>query len=62
MNWLEKPEFAQVRAHFFARFLMDYHNRSDESFQICNSQSCELSEKGFEKFRETFKVKGSENA
>lgn len=54
MEWLQKPEFLEVRSHFFSRFVMDYHNRKDDSFQICNATSCELTGKGIEEFQKVF--------
>lgn len=54
MEWLQKPEFLEVRSHFFSRFVMDYHSRQDDSFQICNANSCELTGKGIEEFQNVF--------
>lgn len=61
-EWLKNPEFLQMRSHFFSRFVMDYHTRDNESYQICTSKSCELAGKGFEKFKELFQVKDESNA
>lgn len=56
-EWLKRPEFLEVRSHFFARFVMDYHTRQDDSFQICNANSCELTGKGIEEFQNVFTAK-----
>lgn len=56
-EWLEKQEFLELRNHFFSRFVMDYHNRKDESYQVCTSSSCEVSGKGMENFQALFKAK-----
>ena len=55
--WLEKPEFLEIRQHFFSRFVLDYHKRDDESFQICTREACEVAGKGIEKFQATFQSK-----
>jgi uncharacterized protein YyaL (SSP411 family) len=56
-SWLERPEFLEIRSHFFGRFIMDYHARIDESYQICTKDACEVSGQGFEKFQDLFKPK-----
>lgn len=56
-DWLEKPEFLEIRSHFFSRFVMDYHERDTESFQICTKSSCEAQGKGLEQFQDLFKTK-----
>ncbi len=56
-SWLEKPEFLEMRSHFFSRFVMDYHTRDEVSYQICNSQVCEVQGKDFENFQELFKMR-----
>lgn len=61
-KWIENPDFLQMRSHFFSRFVMDYHTREDESFQICTLSACEVQGKGIEKFKETFQVKDEKNA
>lgn len=56
-TWIEKPEFQELRSHFFSRFVMDYHERGDESFQICTRDTCEVTNKGFDEFQNLFKAK-----
>ena len=62
LEWLEKPEFLEIRNHFFSRFVMDYHKRGDDSFQICTKDACEVSNKGIQKFQELFKMKENQSA
>ena len=62
VEWLEKPEFLEIRNHFFSRFVMDYHSRKDDSYQICTKNSCEVSGKGIEHFQEIFKMKEQSDA
>ncbi len=62
VEWLERPEFLEIRNHFFSRFVMDYHSRKDDSYQICTKNSCEASGKGIEHFQEIFKMKEQSDA
>jgi uncharacterized protein len=62
IKWLEKPEFVEMRSHFFSRFVMDYHTRDDDSYQICTSTSCEMTGKGIDQFENLFKAKEEPNA
>lgn len=62
VEWLEKPEFLEIRNHFFSRFVMDYHTRKDDSYQICTKNSCETSGKGIDHFQEIFKMKEQSDA
>lgn len=61
-EWLDVPEFLEMRNHFFSRFVMDYHTRKDDSYQICTVNSCEVSGKGIQNFQDLFKVKESPDA
>ena len=61
-EWLKKPEFMEMRTHFFSRFVMDYHTRKDDSYQICTTNSCEVSGNGIQNFQELFKVKENPDA
>lgn len=61
-SWIEKPEFQQMRSHFFSRFVLDYHSRDEESYQICTKEACEVSGKGIENFQGIFHVKEQDNA
>lgn len=56
-EWLGQPEFLEIRSHFFGRFVMEYHSRDTESYQICTRAACEVAGKGLENFRGLFKVK-----
>lgn len=60
--WIENPEFLDMRSHFFARFVVEYQTRDQESYQICTIDRCEVSGKGIEQFKDLFKVKGGEDA
>jgi hypothetical protein len=51
-----------MRSHFFSRFVLDYHNREDESYQICNREACETQGKSFDQFKQLFKMKEPEDA
>lgn len=55
--WLEKPDFLEMRSHFFSRFVMDYHTRDEQSYQICTAQTCEVQGQGFENFQGLFKMR-----
>jgi uncharacterized protein YyaL (SSP411 family) len=57
IQWLESPEFISMRTHFFSRFVIDYHNRGDDSYQICALNSCEASGKGISEFQGLFKTR-----
>lgn len=61
-SWLQKPEFLEIRSHFFARFLMSYHHEENEKFQVCNTQSCEVANEGFDNFKKLFTMNKEENA
>ncbi len=56
-EWLEKEEFLNIRTHFFSRFVMDYHDRKDDSYQLCTTSACETSGKGLEQFQNLFQMK-----
>lgn len=60
--WLDKPEFLEIRQHFFSRFVLDYHTRDQESFQICTRETCEVAGKGIEQFQATFQAKDQADA
>jgi uncharacterized protein YyaL (SSP411 family) len=62
VEWLKKPEFLQMRSHFFSRFVLDYHSRDNHFYQICTIKSCELSGEGFENFKALFQTKDDSHA
>jgi hypothetical protein len=61
LAWLEKPEFLEMRNHFFSRFVMTYQSADTESYQICTRTTCEVQGKGLDKFRELFKMKDNQD-
>ncbi len=61
-SWNEKREFQEMRTHFFSRFVMDYHSRNDESYQICTRDACEAQGTGFEQFQGLFKAREEKDA
>lgn len=61
-KWIENAEFLEMRSHFFSRFVLDYHTREDESFQICNRDACETQGKNFDQFKKLFKMKEQDDA
>lgn len=61
-EWLEKHEFLEMRNHFFSRFVVDYHKRGDDSYQICTKETCEVTGKGLSNFQDLFKMKENPNA
>lgn len=62
IEWLENTDFLEMRTHFFSRFVMDYHDRKDDSYQICTINACEVSGKGIENFKELFQIKENPDA
>lgn len=62
VEWIENPGFREIRSHFFARFVLDYHERKDDSFQVCTAKACEATGTGFDKFQDLFKMKDSKDA
>lgn len=61
-QWNENREFQEMRTHFFSRFVMDYHDRGDDTYQICTRDACEVQGTGFEKFKSLFKVRDDKDA
>ncbi len=55
-SWIERPEFLEMRQHFFSRFVVCYQTKDNESYQICSRSACEVQGKGIENFRGLFKV------
>jgi uncharacterized protein YyaL (SSP411 family) len=62
IEWLENEDFLEMRTHFFSRFVMDYHLKKDDSYQICTTKSCEVSGSGIVNFQELFKTKETPHA
>jgi uncharacterized protein len=62
LAWIDRAEFQEIRSHFFSRFVLDYHTRSDDSYQICTTSACEVSGQGLENFEALFKTKEKSHA
>jgi len=60
-TWLANKEFLEIRSHFFSRFIMNYHERNDETYEICRRDACEVSGKGLENFKNLFHTKEESN-
>lgn len=56
LSWIDNQKFRDMRAHFFSRFIMDYHTRDQESYQICTRDACEVNGKGYENFEKLFQA------
>lgn len=52
--WLGNADFIELRSHFFNRFVMDYHTRDQDSWQICHATACEAQGKGLSDFQSLF--------
>lgn len=61
-KWLGHVDFIELRSHFFGRFVMDYHTRSDEEWQICHATACEATGKGLDEFKALFVNPAQENS
>ena len=61
-EWIENTNFRKMRTHFFSRFVLDYHDKKDDSYQICTSKACEVTGIGFENFYNLFNTKDSTHA
>jgi uncharacterized protein YyaL (SSP411 family) len=59
-GWLQKAEYLNFVSFFLPRFVLDYHEEKNESWQICNLKACELQGEGIENFMETLKPKSPE--
>jgi hypothetical protein len=62
LNWLNNPEFLEIRSHLFPRFVLAYQNSDQESYQVCSTQSCEVSGKELVNFKKLFKIQEDQNA
>lgn len=52
--WVNDEEFQRLRSHFLGRFVLHYHDREDEQWQVCNRTECEKEGKGLMSLLETF--------
>ncbi len=53
-SWLQKAEFMAFIPHYSPRFVLDYHDLEDDSWQICTFNSCEFQGKSFDEFKSVF--------
>jgi len=54
IQWLKERSFATFCINFSARFALVYHDRDQESWQICTLKECELQGKGMDEFTAIF--------
>jgi hypothetical protein len=52
--WVNDGEFQRLRSHFLGRFVLCYHDRPDENWQVCNRIACEKTDTGLLSLLETF--------
>lgn len=52
--WVNDEEFQRLRSHFLGRFVLCYHDREDEKWQVCNRTVCEKTGDGLTSLLETF--------
>lgn len=52
--WVNDGEFQRLRSHFLGRFVLCYHDRPDENWQVCNRTACEKTDTGLLSLLETF--------
>jgi len=53
--WVNIAEYQQLRAYLLGRFVLTYHDRKDDSWQVCTREACEKTGKGLPELLETFK-------
>jgi len=49
-SWAQREEFIKFIPFFLPRFVLDYHNDSNETYEICTMNACELKGEGLEEF------------
>lgn len=54
LAWLRDNQIQTMFPYFSARFTINYHEDSNEKWEICNFNACELSGEGFDNFKEVF--------
>ncbi|MCB9060921.1 MAG: thioredoxin domain-containing protein [Halobacteriovoraceae bacterium] len=52
-SWSKTKVFRDFTSNLLTRFVVDYHDREDESWQVCNLEVCELSGKSLNELIET---------
>lgn len=53
-SWTTDTEYLKFFPNFSVRFALTYHDRDDDTWQICTQTSCELQGKGIEEFSKVF--------
>ena len=48
--WLEQSEFIFFIGNLMGRFVLDYHQEKEETWQICTLEKCELQGTGLKEF------------
>jgi len=64
-KWINEPKFQELRSHLFSRFVLCYHEKENEHWEICHRTACELSGDSLEKLMAVFypaKNKTNENS
>ncbi|MCF8060586.1 MAG: DUF255 domain-containing protein [Bacteriovoracaceae bacterium] len=61
-SWLQNNEFIGFMAYFLPRFVLDYHEGENESWEICTLQQCELKGDGLKSFIQTLRPQSSEQS
>lgn len=54
LGWINEGEFQQLRSHFLGRFVLTYHARPTQEWQVCNRSTCEKQGHGMASLLETF--------
>lgn len=52
-SWAKNSRFLNIIPYFQTRFVFDYHNEAEESWEICNMKACEMKGLGIEEFTKT---------
>ena len=55
LNWLKENKLINLFTHFSSRFVMNYHEENNESWEIFNVNECEFKGLNFEEFENIFK-------
>lgn len=58
--WLDNDDFANFISYFLPRFVFEYHEEKEETWEICSIDQCELTGEGFENFVQTLRPSGQE--
>ena len=52
-TWIQKEEFLKFIPYFLTRFVLDYRDVTDDSYEICTLSACEIQGKGIDSFMKT---------